>query len=232
MPFAIEVKKREAEGAEQIRANGLIPAIVYGPEMKPVSIAIAYHPFELLYRDAGESSLVDVSIESGAPVKALIQDVQYDPVSGRVIHVDFRQINMKKEMQAAIELRFVGEAPAVKELGGTLVKALPMIHIKCLPQDLVGHVDIVLASLINFDTVIRVKDIPLPAGITVLDNLETAVAKVAAPLTEDQIKAMEEQGPKSLEDIEVAEKGKKEEEEPAEGTEAPEAAAAPKEEKK
>jgi large subunit ribosomal protein L25 len=211
MTYAISATKRTGEAAE-LRASGLIPAVVYGPDIKPFSVAMPYQVFVSLYDKAGDSSIIDLSVEgSSEPTKVLVQDVQYDPVSGRVTHIDFRQINMKKEMTAPVEIVFVGEANAVKSLGGTLVKALSTLNVKCLPQDLVGQIEVDISPLKTFSDTIRIGDISIPAGITVTDSPETTIAKVLAPLTEDQLKAMEEgTGPKSLDEIEVEEKGKKE----------------------
>lgn len=218
MPFAITVEKRAPKTAADVREAGNIPAIMYGPDTEPVSITLRYTEFIKLYNEAGESSLIDLSIDgAGATTKVLIQDVQLDPVKGTVIHVDFRQINMKEEMTANTELNFIGEAPAVKALGGTLIKGLETLEIKCLPSNLVGHIDVDLSTLNSFDDVIEVKDLVIPAGITVLDEPTAVVAKVQAALTEEQIKAMEEAGAADISTIEVEEKGKKEEEEAPKG---------------
>ncbi len=216
MAFAIIAESRANNTAAEVREAGKIPAIMYGPDTNPVSVSIGYTEFIKLYNEAGESSLIDFSVAgNGAPTKVLIQDVQLDPVKGTVIHVDFRQINMKEEMTANTELNFIGEAPAVKALGGTLIKGLETLEIKCLPNNLVSEIDVDLSVLHTFDDVIEVKDLTIPAGITVLDEPTAVVAKVQAALTEEQIKAMEESGPKDVADVEVEEKGKKEDEESA-----------------
>lgn len=218
MKFSINTKKRDTGDIEEIRAKGEIPAIVYGPEIEPVAVSVDYRSFEKLYTEAGESSLIDCVVEGVKdPITVLIQDLQHDPVKGKIIHVDFRQIKMGEEMSATIVLGFVGEAPAVKELGGTLNKATGQLNVKCLPRDLVGHIDVDLSTLKTFDDIIRIKDLTLPQGIAVLDDLETAVAKVIAPLTEEQFKAMEEEGEKGIEGVEV--KGKEGEEKAVAGEE-------------
>ncbi len=223
MTFAVQVKKREPGDAASLRTQGQIPAVVYGPQMTSVPVVLTSQAFHSLYKEAGDSTLIDLTIDTEAPAKVLIQEIQHDPVTGRVTHVDFRQINMKKEMQTSVDLRFVGEAPAVKELGGTLVKPLARVNVKCLPSDLMSHIDVDLKILKTFAEVIRVSDLPIGPGITILDNPAMTVAKVTAPLTEDELKALEASSePVDLSKIEVSvEKGKKEEE----GEEGAEAAA-------
>lgn len=225
MVMALTVRTRGNEEAASIRQDGNIPAVLYGPEIKPISVMVPYRAFDVLERASSESTLIDLSLDDKAPVKVLIQDVQYDPVSGRIVHADFRQINMNKELTTTLTFHFVGESAAVKELGGTLIKALENITIKCLPKDLVSHVDVDISKLKNFQDIIRISDVALPAGITVVGGEDTVVAKVTAPLTEDEIKAMEagDAVPK-VEEIELSEKkGKKEEEEAAAEGEAPKA---------
>ncbi len=214
MPFTITLAKRDKTTTEDLRHAGRVPAVVYGgdrPVATPVSIALS--DFIKLYDAAGESSLVDCTIEGEAPVKVLIQDVQFDPVKSFPTHVDFRQINMNKEMTATVEVVFIGESPAVKELGGTLMHVMPEVDVKCLPKDLVSELSIDLSALKTFDDAVRVKDLMVPAGITIDEDPERVIAKVTPPLTEEELKALEEaSAPVDLSAIEVEKKGKIEEE--------------------
>ncbi len=216
MPYSLIVKSRTAQKLEELRKSGQIPGVMYGADSTPKPIVVPAVEFSKLYEQAGDSSLVDVTIDgTKESVKALIQDIQYDPVKGSMIHFDLRQINMNEEMHADIHLVFVGEAPAVKELGGTLMKQLSSIEVKCLPKDLVGEIEIDLSSLKTFEDAIHVGDLKLPSGMVAIDNKEQLIAKVTPPLSEDQLKAMEEVpvAAPTLDEIEVEKKGKKEEDE-------------------
>jgi large subunit ribosomal protein L25 len=214
MSFTLKVEKREAGKPEETRESGLIPGVVYGPEMEPVSISMDYNTFTKLYAEAGASSLIDFTVEgNGEPTKVLIQDIQYNPVKGNIIHVDFRQIKMGEEMTTDVALNYVGEAPAVKELGGTLNTGNDTLTVKCLPKDLVSELEVDISVLATFEDVITIADVKLPEGITILtDDTATLLAKVTAPLTEEQLKAMEETKEASVEDVDVEEKGKEGEE--------------------
>ncbi|MBU2542059.1 50S ribosomal protein L25 [Patescibacteria group bacterium] len=205
MTFGFIVKKRGKNDAQTLRKNGLLPGVLYGPEIESVPIEVDKITFEKLYNEAGESSLIDFTIEGdkSEPVKVLIQDVQYDPVKQTPIHFDLRQIKMGVEMSVSVELNFVGESPAVKEQGGTLVKSRDYVDIKCLPRDLVSELDVDLSVLKTFDDSIHVKDLVLPEGIIIQDDPEMSLAKVQAPLTEDQLKAMDEEGQKGIESVEA-----------------------------
>lgn len=201
--ISFSAKKRGEEKAEQTRAQGLVPAIVYGPEIDSVSISVEPVPFSKLYEEAA-SSLIELQVEgSKDPLIVLIQDVQYDPVKRNVIHVDFRQIKMGEEMSTTTSLVFVGESSAVKQDGGTLMTGNDYINIKCLPKDLVNEIEIDLSVLKTFDDTITIADLKLPEGIVCTDNADSLIAKVSAPLTEDQLKAMEEAEAPKVEDVEV-----------------------------
>ena len=220
MTFNFTVLKRGKGEAEALRQTGVVPGVIYGPGTEPISVSAEYTKFAKLYDAAGESSLIDLTIEGATDsFKALVQDLQYDPVSRKMIHFDMRRIDMNKEMEVMVELNFVGEAPAVKSLGGTLVKTVEGVNVHCLPKDLVSEITIDLSILKTFDDIVRLKDLIVPAGIKFIDNPEMAIVKVQAPLTEDQIKAMEEEGKKGVEAVEKVEKKVEEEvvEEGAEG---------------
>jgi large subunit ribosomal protein L25 len=212
MAFTLSVKKRTPGNAQELRTEGMVPCVVYGPQREASSVVANYVEMKKLYDDAGEASLIDLSVEGEKEVgKVLIQDMQFDPLNGKIVHVDFRQIDMSKEMEAEIELNFIGEPMAVKALGGTLVKPHDTINITCLPKDLVSSVDVDLSVLNTFDDAIHIRDLKLPAGITATDKDDMVIAKVLAPLTDEQIKAMEEEGQKGVESVEVVEKKKDEE---------------------
>lgn len=218
MTFTITATKREGGKPEDLRAAGSIPAVVYGPEIEAQSLTVATRDFEKLYQEAGEASLIDMAVDGQKDgYTVLIQDVQYDPVKGQVLHVDFRQIKMGEAMTATVELTFTGEAPAVKALGGTLNTNTDSVSVSCLPKDLVSHIDVDLSVLKTFDDAITIADITVPAGIEITDNPQGLVANVSAPLSAEQLEAMETTEETSVDSVEVA--GEKKEEADAEAAE-------------
>ncbi|MCX6781148.1 MAG: 50S ribosomal protein L25 [Candidatus Magasanikbacteria bacterium] len=192
-----------------LRLDRKIPAVIYGPEMEPISIAVEYNTFEKTLATAGESTLVEIDIAGGDKHNVLIKDIQVAPMSGKFTHVDFYAVSMKKELETDVHLNFVGESLAVKT-GGTLVKVKDSLEVRCLPKDLVRGIDVSIESLKTYDDVITVADITLPAGLTAVADGEDVVAKVSAALTEDQLKALEAENAGDVTKIEVV--GKKEEE--------------------
>lgn len=212
MNLSLTLAPRTAPAAD-LRLQGRIPGVMYGRGVTPTSFSVAQPEFEKLYRDAGESTLIDVMVEGAKePVKALIKDVQMDPVKRVITHIDLHQLRMDEEMNGVTELRFIGVAPAEKELSGTLAKSLEYLNIRCLPKFLISHIDVDISVLKTFEDAIHVGDVVMPEGVVCTDTPDILIAKVVAPMTEEQLKALDEAAPVKIEDVEVEKKGKKEEE--------------------
>lgn len=145
----------------------------------------------------------------GKKVDVLIHEVQFDPVKDTAIHIDFLAIDMNKPVEVVVSLTFTGVAPAEKAGLGTLVKVLHEVSVEALPKDLPQSIEVSIESLATLEDQIHVKDIKLPAGVTMITDNEEVVALVAEQKEEI------ESTPVDLADIEVEKKGKKEEDEAA-----------------
>ncbi len=233
MTLSLNVKKREVtgKGVKNLRKQNLIPAVIYGKDVPSLNLLVEYLPFSKLYKEAGESTLIDLKVDEATPVKVLVQDVQRDPLTGKLAHIDFHQIKMTEKLKVDALLKFIGEAPAVKELGGTFVHSMEKIEIECLPQDLVHEIEVDISGLKTFEERIHVKDLKVSSGVKILADMNATIAAVEAPLTEEELKAeLETPVVEKVEEVGVVEKEKKEGEE--EAAAAPEAAGEKKEEKK
>jgi large subunit ribosomal protein L25 len=192
--MTLEASARNALGrrAKTVRREQLIPAVMYGHGVETQSISVPFQAFRKVLTEAGTSSLVDVVVDGAAPVKAIIKDIQMNPLTMSPIHVDFHQVNMKEKMTANVPLSFIGDAGAVKALGGTLVKSLDHIEVECLPADLPHEIQVDISTLATFDDKITIGGLKLPAGVTILNEPEAMVAFVEAPLSEEELKKLEE----------------------------------------
>jgi large subunit ribosomal protein L25 len=190
----LETKTRQESGKKnkKIRKKNLIPAVVYGHRVKSQSLSVDYNSFDKIYQKAGESSLIDLIVDGKPPIKALIKDVQFNPINQKYIHVDFHQVRMTEKLTTEILLKFIGEAPAVKELNGVLVKNLDKLRVECLPKDLVHEIEVDISSLKTFEKAIHVKDIKIPEGIQILEKIDEVVVTVIPPRTEEELKALDE----------------------------------------
>jgi len=196
------------------KETGKIPGVVYGPGVKNISLEVDYETFKKVFDQTGESSLVSLEIEGEKKERpVLIHEIQREPVSGKFIHIDFYQPSLKQEVEVQIPLVFEGIAPAVKELGGTLVKEIQEIKVKALPQNLPHDIKVDISVLNTFEDEVKIKDLPIPADVKVQRGLEEIVAKVvpATKVEEELAKPVEEK----VEEVEKVEKEKKEKEEEA-----------------
>lgn len=192
--FTLQVKNREQAGKNLHtgRKQGLVPAVMYGHGTAPEMFWVQYLDFSKLYAKAGESSIIEIAPEKGKAMNVIINDVQLDPLLNRFTHVDFFQVRMDEKLEAHIPIEFIGEAPAVREMGGILVKPVEEILVSCLPKDLPHSLTVDLSLLKTFEDHIQIKDMKIPAGVEVLIDLETAVALVEAPRTEAEMAALDE----------------------------------------
>jgi large subunit ribosomal protein L25 len=217
MSHILNAKLRELKGRKTsiLRAQGQIPAIVYGVGTQPVSISVDRNFFLKTYKQAGESTIVELSVEEKTPLHVLIQDFQTDPLLNNVTHVDFRAIDMNKEIETDVELEIVGEAPAVKTLGGTLVLSRDYVTVRCLPKFLIRTLKVDISKLEIFEDGINIEDLEVPDGITILDEPGLSIAIVEAPRSEEELAALEGAVEEDVSEVEVA--GKKEETEDQDG---------------
>lgn len=202
--ITIQAKKREStrRKVEKLRKQGIIPAVLYGPEIKNMNVELNLKDFEKVYKEAGESSLISLKIDKDSyPV--LIHEVKNDPITGVPLHVDFYQPILTEEVEAWVPLVFQGEAPAVKDLGGTLIKEVQEIEVKALPEKLPHEIKIDVSSLKTFEDEILVKDLKLPEGVSVDKEPEDIIALVTPPEKEEEEfeKPVEEEAEK-VEEIE------------------------------
>jgi large subunit ribosomal protein L25 len=221
MTYSLSATTRTTSG-DRTREQGQIPAVLYGAGQDSQSVAVENAHFIKLYRAAGEASLIDLTVDGKDAGKALIQEVQLDPVKDHIIHVDLRRIDMTKPMTATVELKFVGEAPVVKASGGTLVTNFNTVEVRCLPKDLVSSIEVDISGLNSYDDTIKVKDIKRPEGVEITSPTENdLVAKAVPALSEEELKKMEEAGSAQadLSKIESAKKKKEDEDAAADGAE-------------
>jgi large subunit ribosomal protein L25 len=164
--FTLKVTTREKSGSratERSRKQGLIPAVMYGHGLEAETFCVQYMDFSKMYDKAGESSIISLAPEKGTAANVIVHDVQLDPLTSRFSHVDFFQVRMDEALETYVPLEFIGEAPAVREMGGILVKPLEEVLISCLPKDLPHSIPVDLSSLKTFEDHLQVRT-KLPGG--------------------------------------------------------------------
>jgi len=199
-------------GVKALRRQGYVPAVVYGHGFEPLSVQVPLKDFEKVYAEAGESTVVYLDVNK-KEYPTIIQEVSIDPISDRFLHADFYKVRLDEKIHANIQLNFIGESPAVKEMSGILVKNISEIEVEGFPQDLPHQIDVDISSIKEFKDQISVKDLSISSKLEIKTDPSAVVALVQEPISEEELKAqLEVPVAPAPEEVEVIKKEKPEEE--------------------
>lgn len=161
----------------QVRKAGLLPGVVYGPAFSARKVAVSYHDFVKVFREAGASQVIYIEMDSGKePV--LVHDIQVDPLTDHFSHVDFYRFKEGTKVRAVIPLEFQGVAPGVKDQGGVLFTNLREVEVEGFPEKLVYSLVVDLSTLFDIGDEVCLRDLALPEGIEAVDPPDTVVMRV------------------------------------------------------
>lgn len=177
---------------QTLRKDGLVPAILYGHGIEPRSISLDHLRFARAFREAGENTIIALSIGSDAPVNVLVKDAQMHPTTNRYVHADFFQVRMDEVIETVVPIEFIAESPAVRERGGILIKALDEVGVSALPADIPHTIEADLSRLVTFDDVIKISDLVVSGKVEILNDPETVIALVEPPRTEAELAQLDE----------------------------------------
>lgn len=215
MELQVQQRKIFGKQVKSLREDGLIPAELYGHGLENIHLSVPAKDFSKLFKEAGESTIINLVLSNAEGLNlenkklpVLIHDVSIDPLSDKIIHIDFYQVRMDKKITTSVPLEFIGEAPAVKEKEGVLVKAVQEIEVEALPADLPRNIEVDLSRLSDIGMNIHVKDLEIDKKVKVLADPETVVAIVTEPAKEEVVEK-----PITVEEVKVEGEEKKKEEE-------------------
>ena len=223
----LEVKERESRGsadARRMRANGVVPGVLYGGGKRP-------HPFtveerelrKVLTGEHGLHAILDILFEGQkTPHHAVLKEYQLDPVRTRLLHIDLHEVRLDQPIQAQVAVALVGESQGVKE-GGVLTLVLRDVNVEALPMEVPDGLELDISGMAIGDS-LRVSDLRIPDGATVLDDPEAVVTTVTPPTKVELPEEVEVEEEEALEGEELLEG------EVEEGEEAPTAESEPAEE--
>jgi large subunit ribosomal protein L25 len=188
----VAAEPREVIGKQvnALRRQGLVPAVVYGHGRKSQAIQLDARAFDELLRTAGRNSLVDLKIGSGRALPVLLQGIHEHPVKRHPIHADFYVVKMTEELHVDVPINHVGESHAAEKLGGTLLHLREHVSVRALPGDLPHALDLDITSLHDFDAVLHVSDLVVPAGVTVVTDADEPLARVQPPRAQEDFAAI------------------------------------------
>src|SRR5246500_2076645 len=208
--------------ARRVRRDGKIPAVVYGAGKDSLSISVDPRVVtRILNSETGHNSIFDLAL-NGEKTKAMIVDWQYEPIKGRLLHIDLKRIALDKVLRVSVPIFLEGEAAGVKQEGGILEQMLREVEIECLPADIPSHIDVDVSAL-TFGKVLRVSDLPHSDKLKFLTDENQPVAHVTS-VKEEVVAAPDaaaEAAAAGPAEPEVIKKGKQETDEGAEPEKAP-----------
>ncbi len=189
--FSAKVRTSSGKGtARKLRAAGEIPAIIYGHGRDPQSLALHEHTFgRMLEKISYTTTVIELTVD-GKMARTLIRELQRHPVKRNILHVDFQELVAGEKVTVRVPLKFVGTPDGVRMGGGILDETIRELHISVDPADIPNHIDVDVTSL-QVGKSLHIRDITIPAGVTVLDDPAGTICvcmipkEVAAPVAAD-----------------------------------------------
>ena len=168
-------------GLTRLRANGQIPAVIYGDGKPAETVALNSHAFTLmLQHHSGENMMMDIEVAGSTPRHVLLKQVQHHPISKKILHVDFHEISMDRKVKVSLPLNLVGTPVGVSKSGGTLDTQLREIEIECKASELIEELDVDVSELAIGDN-LTVDSVTLPAGFRLITPGHVSIAAVLKP---------------------------------------------------
>jgi large subunit ribosomal protein L25 len=184
MDAKITVKSRDSKGsanARRLRREGWVPGVIYSDGAEARSVSLPKHEFEQLLRHhSSEHVMIKIQIDEGKEASVLLKEVQHDPITGGVEHVDLQEVAMDKKLHVDVPVEIVGDADGVKNQGGVLDHLLHAIEVSCLPSDIPEAITVDVSAL-KLGDMLLVKDLTVDAKLTVLTDGDVGVVAVSLP---------------------------------------------------
>lgn len=192
----LNVQKRKITGrkVKTLRRDGVIPANIYGKEVKSLAVQVLAKEFNQVYKLSGETGIIDLQVDKDDKTRpVLVSQIHYHPITDECLHIDFHQIDLTKKISVNIPLELIGTAPAVNK-GGVLLQVLDEIEVEALPIDLPDKFELDISKLEEIGETLCLKDIKIDATKVkfTTENLEELVVKIEAPTKEEDVVAESE----------------------------------------
>jgi large subunit ribosomal protein L25 len=179
----LRASSRTVQGkkVKQLRAAGWIPAVLFGPDTPSNTIQIENRDLLRVLRETGSTALIDLYVgEQAEPKTVLAREVQRNPVTGHLLHVDFYQVRLTEKVKTTPRLEFVGESPLTGAGRAVLIYGMNEVEVECLPTDLINSITVDLSSMESMDDTILVRDLSVPPSVTILADPDEVVVSVVA----------------------------------------------------
>ena len=211
--ITVKATQREGRGkndARRARRAGQVPVTIYGGEGEAVAALAPLSELAAILRsDSGRNTIFTLDIDGVGAAEVMFVDRQIDPVRSRLVHADFKRLVKGEKIEATVRLLLVGEPIGVREHAGVLEQIIREVEIRCEPREIPEHIDVDVSNL-DVHQVLHVSDIPVPAGVEILEEADTVIATVGM-VKEEVVEVAPVEGEVPVEP-EVIGKGKKEDE--------------------
>ncbi len=207
---SLKAQKRTTvrKGLNQLRREGLLPAVLYGASMEAVALQLQAHEAGQLLTRLQGTVLIDLLVD-GEKHTAIVRELQRDVLRGDPLHVDFMAVAMDQTLTITVPITLVGEAPAIATGELAIMTGISAVEAECLAKDVVNVLEVSVDGLSELGDTLTVADLTAPPGVTILSDAENTVARVAyAGILETEEEEEEEALELDVEDVEVIEKGK------------------------
>jgi large subunit ribosomal protein L25 len=183
--LAVRTRTVLGKKSERLRRQGILPGVVFGGHKDSIPVETDAHAFELGFRRWGSTTLLSLEGLDGDGTPALIHDVSRDPVTGRLLHIDFERVSLTERTHAEVPLHFVGASTAVKN-GAVLVHARDHVRVEAFPQDIPHSIEVDLSRLETIDDAVHVRDLIVDTTkVEILDRPEELVVKAVPQKVEE-----------------------------------------------
>ncbi|UCC60850.1 MAG: 50S ribosomal protein L25 [Dehalococcoidia bacterium] len=171
-----------------LRREGITPANLYGHNVKSTALQIDTIELKHTLSKAGKSSLVALKVDDAKkPKMVVVRDIQREPLTGSLLHVDLYQVKMAEKIKLDVPLLFIGEAPAIKDRGGILVQNMNTVEVECLPANMPHNIEVDLSVLSEIDQAVHVRDLTVEEGVTIITDPEQSIVQIARSKVEVEI---------------------------------------------
>lgn len=164
---------------KKLRREGIIPANIFGPDIKSQSISIDHKDFLKIFRQAKETGVIYITVDKGE-LPVLTRSVHRHPVSDMILHVDFRKVDLKQKIEASVPIKVMGEAPAVSEKSGVLILQHDHLQVESLPEDLPAEIEIDISGLTEIGAEVKVGDLKKSGNFEIKDEPEKLILSITA----------------------------------------------------
>jgi large subunit ribosomal protein L25 len=165
--------------ARRLRVSGRVPAVVYGAKRNTIAVSVDPKQINrILSSESGHNTIFDLKV-GDEKAKAMIVDWQYEPLKGKLLHLDLKRIAMDEKIRVMVPIHLVGEAAGVKQQGGILDQILREVEVECLPGDIPSHIDADVSELV-FGTVLRVANLAHGGKLKFITDEQQAVAHITS----------------------------------------------------